>query len=236
MPALFELVKKNYNHRRHRYHRSRFLNCPYRSSPALTKPHLPTCAFSYNSKGGKIRSNSTSAAESLCRTGSGGPLCSICADDYYMSEYYGCLICSVGNAWLGPLLFIIVVLIAAAAGEPEVTRTTLTHRPPAISSQSVAPNPLRSPSPSPQAFFNQERIIVLYERHEARLLEFSQKATITFVTMQILIILNTTHKSGEFLRVATRSEQTYVTIGFVTRTSISMQWGARRSRRRTSIL
>ena len=59
---------------------------------------------------------------------------------------------------------------------------------------------------------------MLYERHEARLLEFSQKATITFVTMQILIILNTTHKSGEFLRVGTRCEQTYVTIGSVTRT------------------
>ena len=74
---------------------------------------LLTFTTRLRSIGGKIPSNST-ATGSLCRKGSGGPLCSICADNYYMSEYSGCQYCGIGNAWLGPLLFTVIVLLCAA--------------------------------------------------------------------------------------------------------------------------
>jgi len=117
------------------------------------------CHHYWNCKGGKIRSNST-AIDSLCRKGSRGPLCSICADNYYMSDYSGCQSCGIGNAWLGPLVFVVILLLCAAV-----------------------------------AFCYQEKLKDLYNRFEHKLMELSQKATIAFVTMQILIILNTTHKS-----------------------------------------
>ena len=42
------------------------------------------------------------------------PLCSICSSDYYMSETNGCLECSVGNAWTGPLIVVVIIALLAA--------------------------------------------------------------------------------------------------------------------------
>ena len=67
-----------------------------------------------------------------------------------MSEYFGCLICDVGNAWLGPLLFMIVMLICAGTG-----------------------------------YALRGKIKAFCSEHRARLTEYSHRATITFVTMQV---------------------------------------------------
>ena len=41
----------------------------------------------------------------------------------------------------------------------------------------------------------QGRLMVLYQKHEAQFVEYGQRGTIMFVTMQILLILNETHTS-----------------------------------------
>mmetsp|Transcript_103767 Transcript_103767/g.298635 ORF Transcript_103767/g.298635 Transcript_103767/m.298635 type:complete len:448 (-) Transcript_103767:1131-2474(-) len=115
------------------------------------------CHHYSNCKGGKIPANSTT---SLCREGSSGPLCSICEKEYYMSEYYGCLECTSGNAWLGPIVCVVVLLVCGAV-----------------------------------VFVYRKKLKALYERHQDRAKEYSHRATMSLVTMQILVILNTTHKS-----------------------------------------
>ena len=133
-------------------------------TPPLTEPtrhpRYP-CHHFYNCAGGRIKANGTATAEaSLCREGSEGPLCSICAAGYYMSDYFGCQLCKVGNAWLAPLLLMIVLVIVAAV---------LSRKP------------------------CQEAAMRFYAAHEEQLNEYAQRATIMFVTMQILIIMNATH-------------------------------------------
>ena len=51
-----------------------------------TSTEVYPCPYYFNCKGGKITGNSTS-----CREGSGGPLCSVCQAQHYMSEDEGCL-------------------------------------------------------------------------------------------------------------------------------------------------
>ena len=41
----------------------------------------------------------------------GGPLCSQCYRDYFLSEHDGCLVCEVQNAWVGPLILLVVVVL-----------------------------------------------------------------------------------------------------------------------------
>ena len=41
----------------------------------------------------------------------------------------------------------------------------------------------------------EDRTMEWYNRHEEKITEYSRRGTAAFVTMQILIILNTTHKS-----------------------------------------
>jgi hypothetical protein len=59
---------------------------------------------------------------SQCSKGSGGPLCSLCAPEYYLREVDDasaedggkaetCSPCTVSNAWLAPLLFVSIVTV-----------------------------------------------------------------------------------------------------------------------------
>lgn len=73
------------------------------------------CPYPLNCKGGTIQSNGTTL--SLCQTGSSGPLCSVCTSDHFMSESEGgCVECSVGKAWLGPLLVMLMIMVLSAVG------------------------------------------------------------------------------------------------------------------------
>ena len=59
--------------------------------------------------------------DSQCSKGSGGPLCSLCAPQYYLREVdegaedgkkgETCAPCTVSNAWLAPLLFLSIVTV-----------------------------------------------------------------------------------------------------------------------------
>lgn len=137
-------------------------------------PHYSNCV------GGKITSNATSAI-SLCREGAGGPLCSICSTDYFLSEYEGCLMCSIGNAWLGPLLVVIAMLLISAG-----------------------------------LMLLKERALALYEKHKHKAEQYSQRLTAMFVTQQILVILNTTHKSVGGKDIPTPYKGFMDFLGFVT--------------------
>ena len=68
--------------------------------------------------------------------------------------------CSIGNAWLGPLLVVVVVLLISVS-----------------------------------LVLLKDRMITLYENHRDVTEQYAQRLTIMFVTQQILVILNTTHKS-----------------------------------------
>jgi len=122
--------------------------------------HIYACPSSLNCTGGKLSSNSSLKSSSLCRKGSFGPLCSICAGDYFLSETLGCIECSLGNGWIGPLVFfILLVCVLLVVGK----------------------------------YF--DRILAFRRKHKKILAEYGQRGTAVFVCMQIIIVLNTTHKN-----------------------------------------
>ena len=65
-----------------------------------------------NCIGGKINSTLEGAADVLCDTGATGPLCSVCKDQFFVGWGGKCWECSIGNAWIGPLIFISVLFVA----------------------------------------------------------------------------------------------------------------------------
>ena len=69
-----------------------------------------------------------------------------------MSEYYGCLECTSGNAWLGPIVCVVVLLVCGAV-----------------------------------VFVYRKKLKALYERHEDRAKEYSHRATMSLVTMQVCL-------------------------------------------------
>ena len=71
------------------------------------------CPSSPNCRGGTINGNK-SATEALCRYGAMGPLCTVCFQEYFLSAMDGCQECSMGNAWLAPLMCVFLVCILFA--------------------------------------------------------------------------------------------------------------------------
>ena len=80
----------------------------------------------------------------------GGPLCSQCERDYFLSENDGCLVCEVRSAWVGPLLLLLPLVVVMLLGIP----LAAVHR--------------------------QERVMAWYYRHEEKLTEYGQRGTAVF--------------------------------------------------------
>ena len=79
----------------------------YRFTPTSTAAY--ECQHPANCRGG----NGT--GDALCIKGAGGPLCDVCEPTYFLRESTErCESCTVANAWLGPILFVLFAGVAAA--------------------------------------------------------------------------------------------------------------------------
>ena len=80
----------------------------YRFSTASTVAWQCPASYMTNCLGGN------SSSDALCVEGAGGPLCEVCSPSYFLSDALGrCESCRTANAWLGPLLVVLGVSVAA---------------------------------------------------------------------------------------------------------------------------